>query len=223
MSKRMHLQRINSTLEVEVDMDNVYTSIDQIKEYIKETLLKEGRRRAYILLPPDSKEDLLQGIEVLEDESNPDVVIVGFDTTLTYEKLAKACLFIERGVDYILIHPDIRCPTEKGFIPDAGSIGQTIKMVTGKPPKYIGGKPNPDMLRYIAKKERASIEEICFIGDRVYTDMKMALNAGALPVLFLTGEVTFEELIFTYKDYEDKIILGENPKFFLEFLRKHIL
>ena len=55
------------------------------------------------------------------NEENPDIVILGFDTTLTYEKLSKACHFIRNGATYFGINPDLNCPMENDtFIPDCG-------------------------------------------------------------------------------------------------------
>ena len=39
----------------------------------------------------------VQGVKSLED---PDVVVLGFDTTLTYEKLSKACHYIIKETGY---------------------------------------------------------------------------------------------------------------------------
>ena len=37
-------------------------------------------------------------------------------------------------------------------------------------------------------------EETAVIGDRIYTDVKSGLNAGALAVLVMSGETTYEIL-----------------------------
>lgn len=55
-------------------------------------------------------------------EEDPAWVVLGFDTTLTYAKLARLCEFVRRGLPYIATHPDINCPTETGFIPDIGAV-----------------------------------------------------------------------------------------------------
>ena len=51
-----------------------------------------------------------------------DIVVLGFDTTLTYEKLRRACRFLAAGKEYIATHPDFTCPTADGFMPDTGSM-----------------------------------------------------------------------------------------------------
>ena len=54
------------------------------------------------------------------------------------------------------------------------------------------GKPNPDMLSGIRFRHGLEAEEIAMCGDRIYTDVKMAQNAGALGVLVLSGETTLD-------------------------------
>jgi 4-nitrophenyl phosphatase len=81
-------------------------------------------------------------------EEKPDVVVVGFDTTLTYDKLSRACTFIRQGVPFIATHLDLNCPTETGFIPDCGAICAFITASTGVKPKYLG-KPFIETLEYL--------------------------------------------------------------------------
>ena len=55
----------------------------------------------------------------------PDVVVLGFDTTLQYDRLRRACDFIRAGVPYVGVNPDLNCPVEGGgFMPDCGSIAR---------------------------------------------------------------------------------------------------
>lgn len=85
------------------------------------------------------------GIHLVNEK--PDIVVIGFDTTLTYEKLSNACTFIREGALFLATHLDINCPTETGFIPDCGSFCAAISLSTGKQPKYLG-KPLPKPWRW---------------------------------------------------------------------------
>ena len=73
------------------------------------------------------------------DEKDPDVVVLGFDTTLTYEKLWKFCDQVVMGKPYIATHPDINCPTATGFKPDIGSMIELVATSTGRRPDMIIG------------------------------------------------------------------------------------
>ncbi|NLG83218.1 MAG: HAD hydrolase-like protein, partial [Firmicutes bacterium] len=115
------------------------------------------------------------------------------DLTLTYRKLERACTFIRRGAGFIATHPDFNCPTEEGFIPDAGAMIAFIRAATGVEPKVIG-KPRPEMIAAAAAKTGVPAAAMAMIGDRLYTDVAMGKEAGVKTILVLTGETKKEDL-----------------------------
>lgn len=127
-------------------------------------------------------------------EEDPDFVVLGFDKTLTYEKLKKACILLRSGKKYIATHPDVNCPSKEGPIPDAGSIMAAIEASTGRRPDIIVGKPNPLVVEVISRKFNVSKEKMAMVGDRLYTDIRLGKNAGIVSILVLTGETTLEDL-----------------------------
>ena len=128
------------------------------------------------------------------DEKHPDIVILGFDTTLTYEKLEKACTFIRNGAVYYGINPDLNCPMEGNtFIPDCGSIARLIEASTGVYPEFFG-KPSRKTLDYIIEETGCRPEEIVIIGDRLYTDIAVADNSDVTSILVLSGESSEEDV-----------------------------
>ncbi len=217
MSNISHAERLSKILNVDIPVSCIFSSLD----YIGKEINKVGKIKVYPLLPRESIEYLAEKYSVNFTEEHPDVVLVGFDTELTYEKLKKACLFIESGSRFWLIHPDIKCPIDGGFIPDAGSIGKIIELVTNKIPELVGGKPNPKMLTESIRENETQPSETCYVCDRLETDVKMALKSGILPILFLTGDTSFE-MIWNLDSLMERILLGENPKFFKSFLEKHL-
>ncbi len=125
-------------------------------------------------------------------EERPDFVILAFDTTLTYQKLADACHYICEGVTYWATHPDLVCPyTEKFSLPDAGAIMECICAATGgKTPSFIAGKPNPYMITMFMEEHGATAEQVAVVGDRLHTDILAAKNAGVTSICVLSGETT---------------------------------
>ena len=89
--------------------------------------------------------------------------------------------------------PDYVCPTKYGFVPDCGSVCDMIFNATGKRPVFIG-KPSPLMIELAMQKENTTKEKTAVVGDRIYTDIKSGLNAGAIGVLVMSGETTNEIL-----------------------------
>lgn len=144
------------------------------------------------------RELLSYGIKLINDENGhtdavaADVVVQGFDTELVYEKLDLACHFLRRGAEFIAANPDWVCPMPNDeVLPDCGSICALLTASSGKEPIYIG-KPNRNMVDVISAMTGIPNEKICCVGDRLYTDIAVAQNAGAVSVLVLSGETTRE-------------------------------
>ncbi len=126
--------------------------------------------------------------EKLDEENNIPVVCVGFDTELVYRDLDIAVHFLRRDAAFIAANPDWVCPMPKGeVLPDCGSICALLTASSGKEPVYIG-KPNRNMVDIISRMTGVSNEKICCVGDRLYTDIAVAQNSGAVSVCVLTGE-----------------------------------
>lgn len=124
----------------------------------------------------------------LTDE-DPDYVVLGFDTTLTYEKLCRACHFVRAGKAIYGVNPDWNCPVEEGFIPDCGSMAALVKASTGVQCEFFG-KPSPHTLAYMLEKTGCQPEELAVVGDRLYTDIAVAAGTGATSILVMSGETT---------------------------------
>lgn len=122
-----------------------------------------------------------------------DVVVIGFDTELTYEKLNRACTHIRNGAVFLATHPDINCPVEGGFIPDCGAMCAMIALSTGVQPKYLG-KPYKETVDMVLDLTGAAKEKVAFVGDRIYTDVATGVNNGAKGFLVLTGETKAEDV-----------------------------
>jgi NagD protein len=136
------------------------------------------------------------GFTLLPDspEAEPDAVLVGFDTTLTYPRLCRAAWWIKRGKPYFGTNPDRVCPTDQPTVMvDCGSLCAALEAATEKRPSALLGKPDPAMIRGILQHHNLQPQNLAMVGDRLYTDMAMAHRAGALGVLVLTGETTVDE------------------------------
>ncbi len=149
-------------------------------------------RRVYALGTP-CFEDELRRAGLTLDDADPEAVVIAFDTTLTYEKLERACLLLREGAPYIATNPDKVCPTEYGYIPDCGAIAALLESATGRTPKFIG-KPDPAFATMALRKLNAEPAHTAMVGDRLYTDMEMARQAGLISVLVLSGETDREDV-----------------------------
>jgi len=175
-----------------VNEDKVFTSGEATTIYLKG--LKEGAKVFLLGTPLLEEEFVKAGFNLIKDRSEkPDYVVLGFDTTLTYEKLWIACDLIREGVTYLATHPDYNCPLEGGkFMPDAGAMIDFIAASTGKRP-YVIGKPNAMIIDAICDKYGYNKDEIAMVGDRLYTDIKTGINAEIATVVVLSGETSMED------------------------------
>ena len=85
------------------------------------------------------------------------------------------------------------CPVSFGYVPDCGSMAIMIKNATGKYPKFIG-KPEPTMVNFVIEKYGYTKEDTVVVGDRLYTDIKSAVNANVTSICVLSGEATLEDI-----------------------------
>ena len=149
-------------------------------------------KRIYVVgMPSLEAEFIAHGINLTD--SDPDVVVLGFDTTMTYEKLRKLCGFIQAGTPYIATHSDINCPTESGFIPDIGAVIAFVAASTGRYPDVVVGKPNAPIVNAICEKTGYIPAELTMVGDRLYTDIAMG-QSGLKTILVLSGETKIEDV-----------------------------
>lgn len=126
-------------------------------------------------------------------DDRPDAVVVAFDKTLEYSRLCRAAWWVSRGIPYVATNPDRVCPTNlPTVLVDCGSICAAIEHATGRRPDITLGKPDPNMLAGILQRHGLQPDQIAMVGDRIYTDIEMAHNAGAMGVLVLSGETTLE-------------------------------
>ena len=175
-------------LGIETPVERVFTSGELAARVLKE----QGISRAYVLGTPSLLEQL-EPFGITHDEKTPQAVLSSFDITLTYDRLLKAVRFAQKGLPLYATHPDMVCPTPEGPIPDSGLITGMIEHCCNREATYLG-KPMTDMVNGASGKLGIEPSELMFIGDRLYTDMRMANDAGIPSVLVLSGEATLDDL-----------------------------
>lgn len=197
---------------IEATEDGMYTTSLAAIDYIKEH--HPQARRLFLLGTPSMAEQFRKaGYEECADAPGdiPDVLVVAFDTTLTYSRLCRAAYWASHGIPYVATNPDRVCPTDKPTVlVDCGSLQKCIEHATGRKPDIVLGKPDPTMLQGIMHRHGLKPEEIAMVGDRIYTDTAMAHNAGAVGVLVLSGETTME----TVKKVQADAATNPEPEFY---------
>lgn len=182
-----YYQKKLAKMGLEVSEDTIVTAGDVTIEYLKSFY---PGKRVYLNGTPLLEESFRdKGIQLVQED--PDVAIQSFDLTLTYEKLEKICTFVRGGVPFLATHMDTNCPVTGGFIPDCGAMCDLITSSTGVRPKFLG-KPCRETMDMILKITGKTVDEIAFVGDRIYTDVATGVNNGAKGFLVLTGEADMQ-------------------------------
>lgn len=188
-SKSDYVEKLRR-LGIPAEEEQIYTPADSAIVYLRERL-PLVKSIAVLGTPSLCRQFEEAGFKVGWDA--PGAVIVGFDTTLTYERLCRAAYWIGRGLPFVATHPDLICPTdEPTVLVDCGSICAALTAASGRRPVVLG-KPDPGILLDLCRRLGLAPAQVAMVGDRVYTDMAMARKAGVFAVLVLSGEATAED------------------------------
>ena len=173
---------------------NFYSSTEVAISYLKE----QGLKRLFVIGNKSLKNKIAKDFEIVENYSKNekiDGVLAGFSTELVYQELRDACLFLEtRDIPFIATNGDYRCPIENGlYIPDCGGMIEWIRLATNKKARVMG-KPDPEVVYTLAKMFNVSLDDVVVVGDRIYTDILVGVNANVTSVMVLSGETKMEDL-----------------------------
>ncbi|MDR1828411.1 MAG: HAD-IIA family hydrolase [Methylobacteriaceae bacterium] len=153
-----------------------------------------GLTRAYLVGNADYTRTLQNAMPELQlTETGAELVIIAYDTELTYHKLVVSAHLLQKPeVGFVATHPDLVCPDPAGPLPDVGSFLALYEKAVNRRPTHIFGKPDPKVLAPLLARYKR--ENMVMVGDRLSTDKKLAENAGIDFVLVLSGEATLEDL-----------------------------
>lgn len=197
-------------LGLDLPDEKIFTSGEATAIYLAKA--KPGARLYVVGTPALEREFMEHGFELCDE--NPDYAVLGFDTTLTYNKIWKLCDLVTAGVPYIATHPDINCPTETGFMPDIGAMMALVATSTGKQPDVIIGKPYAPIVEAVVEKLNLPVEALCMVGDRLYTDIALG-KTGLTTVLVLSGETHAKDL--ETSDYQPDYVMENLAELASEF------
>lgn len=171
---------------IKADEAMIYSSTHATVDHLRRAY--PDVRRLFVLGTAGLQEEL-SGLGYEISATRPEVVVVGYDTDLRYSRMSQAAYWINRGLPFLATHPDLICPTDRPLVlPDCGAICQLLTAATGRAPIAVLGKPNVGMLTGLLDRHGLERDEVAMVGDRLYTDIAMARDAGVLSVLVLSGE-----------------------------------
>jgi len=177
---------------VTVSPDEIFTSGEATARYLRDRWAP-GTPLALFGTPDLEQTFRAFGFRLTMDD--PALVVLGYDKTLTYDKLVRLCDLVRAGLPYIATHPDTNCPVEGGFEPDIGAMMALVEASTGRRVDAIVGKPHAPIVEMAAQKLGLPVEALCMVGDRLYTDIAMGQTAPLHTALVLSGETRREDVV----------------------------
>ena len=180
-----------ASVGLDVGVERILSPLLPLLDYLHE----QGIRHVYPVGNASFQAYLKQQMPdiVFTPEADCQAVLLAYDTELTYEKLAKSCLLLQRPeVRFLATHPDLVCPSAQGPLPDTGSFMKLYEAATGRLPELVFGKPDTRVLAPLCRRFRR--EEMVMVGDRLSTDKRLAENAGIDFILVLSGEARRADL-----------------------------
>lgn len=187
-----YVQKVQA-MGLKAEYENFYTSGQATAMYLKENY---PNQIVYCMGTESFIRELRkEKIEVVtEVDERAGIVLLGFDTENTSEKIRNTCIMLKKDVIYLATNPDLVCPVSFGYIPDCGSMSMMLKNATGKEPFFIG-KPEPIMVDFVLKKLNCRRKDAVIVGDRLYTDIKTGENANIDTICVLSGEASMEDIL----------------------------
>jgi HAD superfamily hydrolase (TIGR01450 family) len=192
------------------------TPVEQITTTIHTTLWWLKTHYPFATVFPIAEAPLCQalseaGFRLSRDPSEIDVVIASYDRGFDYQKLQIAfdALWFHKRAILIQTNPDRFCPFPGGRgEPDCAAVTAAIEACTQVRCSASMGKPSPIILQAALAGLEVSIEDCLMVGDRLATDIRMALDAGMDAAVVFTGETQPSDLTEAYNSVRqlDKII-----------------
>lgn len=171
--------------------DHIYTSAAAMKVY----LTSEFNVPSVYLIGTDSfRETLTEDGSVKLSDTSPDAVVMGLDTSITFDRIVTACRLIQEGARFLATNPDIKIKTDFGFSPGNGSFVKLVSEVTGVEP-LITGKPNKYILKGALERLNMLPADVAMVGDNYDTDIMTGISGGLDTIHVGTGVHSKDEVM----------------------------
>ncbi len=141
-----------------------------------------------------------------------EVVVLGFDYALNYDKLRTAVRAALNGASVVVTNPDLLTPADDGLEPCVGVLAAAVTAAVPAVEPIVVGKPQPFMVEAALAHVGTDKSETIMIGDQVATDIIAGQRAGIRSFLVATGlphapvaGVTPDRVIASLRDLIDEV------------------
>lgn len=203
----------------EMSLEKIFPRAEKFKvttslEVAIQSLINKGFKKIFWVANESVSIELSDFFEF--ETNNPEACLLTYDNEINYEKILTLIRHVKEGCPFYATHIDVVCPTEDGFIPDAGCFLSMIHACTNKYPVENFGKPTRNYLNYLLEKFSMGEHETVLIGDRLYTDIAMCEDTKVVSVLVLSGETSRTD--YEFSDLKADIIVP-SLKYLLHYIK----
>ena len=132
-----------------------------------------------------------KGFEIVSLQNAPQaqVVVMGMDREINFQKASEAALLVRAGIPFYATNPDKTFPTPRGQVPGAGAWYSIVVTATNVLP-IVAGKPFPFLMDLSLERLGTKREETLVVGDRLETDIAAGQVVGCPTAVVLSGVST---------------------------------
>lgn len=170
---------------VEADIEDILTSASVTASHVAEVY--EGQRVMVMGSDTLHTEFANAGVRTTDDPDAAEVVVVGKDRDLDYDRLTRIVRAAVRDVPLVVTNQDRISPTSSGIVPGTGAIVAAVTWAADREPDTVTGKPHDPMIDAIGSQLSCSLSDAVVIGDNLESDIALGERAGMETVLVLSG------------------------------------
>ncbi len=182
-------EKLNS-MDIPATEKHVFTTSMATAQYIVQSY---GKAKVF-MIGEQGLEDALQKQGLQLTDQAADVIVMGIDRSINYEKLSKACLFVRDGAAFLSTNGDVAIPTERGLLPGNGSLTSVVHVSTGVSPTFIG-KPESVIVDQALEVLGTSLDKTVMVGDNYQTDILAGIRANMDTIIVHTGVTSKEQML----------------------------
>lgn len=194
-ASQIDVARKLNQMNIQVNPEQILTSAIATAQYIAD----ETPAAKVFHIGEKGLEDALKASGCIFTNDQADYVVMGIDREISYQKIEKASLLIQRGATFLSTNKDPAIPKERGLLPGNGALTAALATASGKEPVFIG-KPEKVMMDIALKQVNLKADEVLMVGDNYLTDIQAGIQSNIDTLMVLTGYSSRESI----KKYPDQ-------------------
>lgn len=177
-------------MDIPATEEHVFTTSMATAQFIDQSY---GKAKVFMIGEQGLKEALeKQGLQLTDQDV--DVIVMGIDRDINYEKLSTACLSVRNGAAFLSTNGDVAIPSERGLLPGNGSLTSVVHVSTGVSPTFIG-KPESVIVDQALEVLGTNLNETVMVGDNYQTDILAGIRAKMDTIIVHTGVTSKEQML----------------------------